>query len=239
MLIQNLRFNPHVVWAKNGDFHIFGYINNNYHYHRLSDGFTKTWYKRTVPSQQIGRLQDGVNHFNKVAHKDENTVDFMRYGIYANFDHTTNHLVFINGHHDLLQKTFPLNGFLRRSDVMKANKINAIASSANFDNFEDRLVFAWGDSFLYETPTDAILIKQEYTRENGRSSCTDAKFSPDGKKIAVSVKDGIKFLYSNNLELERELFVKDCKIHFMSYSEDGLTIAAITTCRKCIVWDVD
>lgn len=235
MLIHKLKFNPHVVWHRNGGFHVFGYINNHYHYLSINDGVSKTWERNQVAGTIQGSYRS-VCHFNKVIQK-EDIVTLIRYGTYGVLTDHEKNLRFTTVHHDILNEVFPLNGNMRKCNTPE---VTYIPSSANFDRFGDAHIFAWGTSFVHERANgETRLIRQPYERDAGHVSCTDAKFSPDGNKIAVSIKDSVQFRDTQTLEVERELSMEGHKIHFMSYSEDGCTLGTITTCRKLIIWDVD
>lgn len=248
MLIHKLKFNPHVVWSKNNSFHVFGYCNSFYHYLNVNTGELLTW---NHGSFSYGLPTTNVHHFNKVL-KEVDVVDgseyvsLIRYGVYGTLSKRCKikgqkinglYLHFTHSQHSVIKQTFPVG--YRTVENGGDSKSYIIQNTANFDKRDNDYVFAWGSSLVHERSGKCRIIKEPYLREQGHVSVTDAKFSPNGDKIAVGVKDGIRFLDPESLQLERELSIPGCKVHFLSYSEDGLTIAAITTCRKLIIWDVD
>jgi WD40 repeat protein len=238
MLIHKLKFNPHVVWSKDNEFHVFGYCNGNYHYLNANSSKAALWDR----SRFIYGYPANVHHFNKVV-KSANWVELVRYGVYAVLSNELN-LTFAeftteqySNQHSIIKETFPVG--YRTIEKEEDGKTYIVQTTANFDKRDNDYVFAWGSSLVHERNGKCRIIKEPYQREQGHVSVTDAKFSPNGDKIAVAVKDGIRFLDPESLQCERELSVQGYKIHFLSYSEDGLTIAAITTCRKLIIWDID
>lgn len=270
MLMHKLSFNPHIVWADTDGFHVFGYGKRYYHY-LPPNGNRKQWGRDSnIP---------GIHHFNKVVVATPNSSNGRRYdlirpsvyGVITVNDQNITSLVFYRDNHKTYRDTFWSHDTTR--PIVKNDSgrvIGQVPPTANYDQFDDLRVFSWGFTFMFEKKDVSRLYRfgKPYDRELGHVSCTDAKFSPNGKTVAIAVRDGIKFISTDSLieqcapeteaklekwdeygiasgycgsvlKVDRELSIDGLHVHHLAFSVDGCTLAAVTKCHKLVVWDVD
>jgi WD40 repeat protein len=127
---------------------------------------------------------------------------------------------------------------------LKISSVGQIPITANFDRYENNIVFAWGTTCVLKTDTNLARYELEIDIiDHKLNKCYDAKFSPDGKTVAVAVGNMIKFIDVNTRNWLDKCFTMpdDCHVHHLSYSKDGLTLAGVTAKPKhqLIVWDMD
>lgn len=267
MLVKKLKFNPHVVWADADGFHVFGYGNRHYHY-LTPDGKSHSWVRNAYGEAfagihhfnkvVIGTPPVGCEARYELVHHSVLGVLEKRAGVI--------NLAYFHSQHQVFQKMFWAQ-FTRPIVENEAGKvITQIPHTANYDSHGDSRVFAWGNTFAFEHGRVGRPYRfgVPYNRDEGHVSCNDAKFSPNGSQVAIAVKDGIKFVSTESLihqvkcedleklkvngivtgfdgkllKVDRELSSK-MNIHFLAYSLDGCTLAAITTCRNLVIWDMD
>jgi hypothetical protein len=234
MISTGLNFNPHLVWAGVDGFYVFGYSNGYYHY-RTPDGKKSRW---------IATRTRHPHHFNH-AHSHQMAsggFDLIRRGCYATID-ASGFLIFNNADHTEFKRAFSWSAAGRQPVLEGSNQLGLVPLTANYheDNYGN-VLYAWGRRLAFVGEKSKI-YKLDKT-------CTDAKFSPCGRQIAVAVDDGIKFADTSTIvdsppgknllfPQTMELSITGQRPHHLSYSLDGLVLASVTKCRKLVIWDVD
>jgi hypothetical protein len=238
MITQTLDFNPHLVWAMEDGFHLWGYKGSAF----LTPNHRRI-YCYLKPNSFISlkdEVCDNVRHFNHVIpHKDHLILLHHRY--YLSQPYKNGELEVTEEMHNVIKDTFQNI----HSKWGKANQVQITSMvehkegryrswthylrpprCANFDINATHTVLAWGRS---------LMINNHYFMMD--KSCTDAKISPDGGTVAVSTGTTVMFMDINTKMIKHTMELNR-KIDHLAYSLDGLTIAAITN-RQLIIWDVE
>ena len=241
MITYKLNFNPHVVWAQQDGFHVFGYK-----YKRGYD-FVDKIYNYRIPAGNIFEYSTNEHvptfHFNHVSVRElENSNNIIVFLLHFN------HYARIDNNQPRPSCIFFTDSTLGvMNDIFQDQRIGGktIPTTANFDHNSEYVVFAWGSSLrindyqISPEPASFVLrTRGTTTKLRGSSACTDAKISPDGNTLAYAVGPEIRFMDIHTKEHKHTLSTND-KVHFLAYSLDGLTLAAITTTKKLIIWDVE
>jgi hypothetical protein len=226
MILQKLNFNAHIIWAREDGFHVFGYSGATGGWmHRNDEGIVPEHreyrYKHPKHKDSVSffRATRPLCHFNGYMPLGDSSVLFGQ----RTYAILTDQLAFFNGANKLdrcTQMAERLSGYPK-------NKVYGIPPTANFDLNDKKLVFAWGKS---------LWVNGELTKTE--KPCCDARISPDGETLAIIVGTVIRFIDLGTNLVRYELDT-GYKLHYLSYALDGLTIGAITKCRKMVIFDVE
>jgi WD40 repeat protein len=133
-------------------------------------------------------------------------------------------------YHYLTQHGILQNGFPKQYWDFKVKRFEFTPVpplSANYDFNEKDHVFCF----------DQNLVVNNW-RKSTEFYCNDAKISRDGRTVAYAVRDTIYFMDIETKEVKYSLKNKASIVH-LSYSLDGLTIAAALTSRELVIWDLE
>lgn len=223
MVSIDLDFYPHVVWPHEKGFCAFGVGNNNLMY--LHHDQKQYPIYLDIFSDNSGGFYDGFlkfsyyKFFHVVQYKTH--VDLLfNYG-YLKFKFQKSTIHYFSNHKVWTQF---------RKDFKKYKPdFHLPLSMTNFHRIDDNMVAA-RHNYLW--------CNHNFIKLKNRAF-NDMKISPDLQTLATAVGGDIEFRDLNTLEVKYVIKTKRRNINHLAYSLDGLTIAAVTSAKKLLIWDVD
>ena len=230
MITHKLNFNPHVVWADLHGFHAFGLHPKNFYntpesrwtYYHQGEYFQLTDISEEEEEDESSYHSDDMKYYlcNHV-YQDNDKVHLVQYcRAYIILDPLCKTIQLVYNYHKPLKKIF---------DFYRCKSSPYVINYANFHCVGNTRVFTYNECLWI----NELCFKHKTRRYQ------DAKISPDESTIALAIGGDIQFMDVSTKIIKHTLNTKHKRVQHLCYSLDGLTIAAVTSGKNLMIWDVE
>jgi WD40 repeat protein len=221
MMVVDLDFCPHVVWPHEKGFCAFGPM-------------------RTISDQKFMYFHHNQEQY-PISLDIDNDNGFFPHS-YCRFFNVVQHKTYV----DLLFNY----GFLKFKFQKSTTHCFGIHKAwtqftKDFKQYKPNFHLPLSMTNFHQIGNNMVAIRHDYLWCNNNfiklknRAFNDVKISPDLQTLATAVGGDIEFRDLNTLEIKYTIKTRRRSVNHLAYSLDGLTLAAVTSAQKLLIWDVD